>query len=119
MAESPGVDRAKPESRWLSRGVAGVGAASLFADLGHEIPTSLLPSFLTSTLGTPAAALGAIEGIADGIAGAARFAGGALADGPQRRRDTAVAGYMATAVLTAAVAAATAAWQVGILRAAA
>ena len=72
---------------------AGRGAgsgASLLSDLGHEIPTSLLPSFLTSTLGAPAAALGLIEGVADGLAGAARFAGGALADdptpAPRRRR---------------------------------
>jgi nitrate/nitrite transporter NarK len=83
----------------------------LLADLGHEIPTALLPSFLTSTLGAPAAALGAIEGVADGLAGAARFAGGALADDPHRRRDTAVVGYTATAVMTAAIGATTAVWQ--------
>jgi hypothetical protein len=45
--------------------------------VGHEIPTALLPSLLTATLGAPAAALGLIEGIADGLAGAARLAGGA------------------------------------------
>ena len=67
-------------------GVAGIGTASLLADVGHEIPTALLPSLLTSTLGAPAAALGLIEGIADGLAGVARFAGGALADEPHRRR---------------------------------
>ena len=87
------------EERWLTPGVGAIGSASLLADLGHEIPTALLPSFLTSTLGAPAAALGAIEGVADGLAGAARFAGGALADEPHRRRDTAVVGYTATAVV--------------------
>lgn len=105
------------DERWLTPGVGAIGSASLLADLGHEIPTALLPSFLTSTLGAPAAALGAIEGIADGLAGAARFAGGALADDPQRRRDTAVAGYTATAVMTAAIGATTAVWQVAVLRA--
>ena len=51
----------------------GIGSASLLTDAGHEIPTSLLPSLLTGTLGAPAAALGIIEGIADGgLAGAAR-----------------------------------------------
>jgi len=44
--------------RWLTPGVRGIGAASLLADIGHEVPTSLLPSLLTSTLGAPAAALG-------------------------------------------------------------
>ncbi|MEN3308599.1 MAG: hypothetical protein V7603_4801 [Micromonosporaceae bacterium] len=40
-------------------GVAGTGTASLLADLGHEVPTALLPSLLTASLGDPAAALGA------------------------------------------------------------
>ena len=88
------------ERAWLTPGVAGIGGASLLADLGHEVPTALLPSFLTSTLGAPAAALGLIEGVADGLAGAARFAGGALADDPHRRRAAAVGGYTATAVLS-------------------
>lgn len=105
------------EAPWLSRGVAGIGAASLLADLGHEIPTALLPSLLTSTLGAPAAALGLIEGISDGLAGAAKLAGGALADDPSRRRAVAVGGYTATAALAAATGAAGSVWQVGVLRA--
>src|SRR4029453_5557482 len=79
-----------PRERWLSPGVAGIGAASLLSDTGHEIPTALLPNLLTATLGAPAAALGLIEGIADGLAGIARLAGGAIADDPQRRRTLAV-----------------------------
>jgi hypothetical protein len=39
---------AAPEP-WLTPGVRGIGTASLLADLGHEVPTALLPSFLTST----------------------------------------------------------------------
>ena len=50
------------EQTWLTPGVRGIGAASLLSDLGHEIPTALLPSLLTSTLGAPASALGLIEG---------------------------------------------------------
>ena len=102
--------------RWLNRSVGGIGAASFFSDVGQEVVTSLLPSFLTSTIGAPAAALGAIEGVADGVAGAARLAGGALADDPARRRATAMGGYSATAVLQALIGIATAAWQVGVLR---
>jgi MFS family permease len=102
--------------RWLNRGVAGIGAASFLSDVGQEIPTALLPSFLTTTLGAPTAALGAIEGISDGVAGAARLAGGALADDPARRRVTAMGGYSATAVLNALIGVASAAWQVGVLR---
>lgn len=105
------------DERWLTPGVRGIGTASLLADLGHEVPTALLPSFLTATLGAPASALGLIEGVSDGLAGAAKFAGGPLADDPQRRRSAAVAGYTTTAVLSGLIGVATSAWQVGVLRA--
>jgi len=80
------------------------------------VPTSLLPHFLTSTLGAPAAALGLIEGLADGVAGLMRLLGGALADDPRRRRNAAIGGYAKTALLTALIGAAQAVWQVGLLR---
>src|SRR3954452_21423815 len=112
---SPAAEADEPH-RWLTPGVRAIGAASLLSDLGHEVPTSLLPSFLTSTLGAPAAALGLIEGVADGGSGVARFAGGPLADDPHRRRTTAVGGYATTAILSSLIGIATAAWQVGVLR---
>jgi MFS family permease len=115
VAEVLEQDAAPPQ--WLTPGVRGIGTASLLADLGHEVPTALLPSLLTSTLGAPASALGLIEGLSDGLAGAARFAGGPLADDPQRRRTAAVAGYTTTAVLSGLVGVATSVWQVGVLRA--
>jgi MFS family permease len=101
---------------WMSPGVGGIGLASFLADVGHEVPTALLPSFVTSTLGAPAAALGLIEGISDGLAGAGRFVGGALADDPGRRRAVAVGGYTTTAVLSALIGAAGNVGQVGVLR---
>ena len=104
---------------WLTPGVRGIGLASLLSDAGHEVPTSLMPTFLTSTLAAPASALGLIEGVSDGLAGAARLGGGALADDPHRRRTTAVGGYASTAVLSSLIGAAATAWQVGVLRAAA
>lgn len=103
--------------RWMTPGVAGIGTASFLADVGHEIPTALLPSLLTSTLGAPASALGIIEGVSDALAGIARFGGGALADEPDRRRTIAVGGYTTTAVLSAGIGAATGVWQVAALRA--
>ena len=111
------LDNAEEQTeRWLTPGVRGIGAATLLADLGHEIPTSLLPSLLTGTLGAPAAALGVIEGVADGLAGAARFAGGALADDPQRRRSDRRRRLHATAVLSGLIGVATSVWQVAVLR---
>ena len=108
-----------PTSRrgWLTPAAGAIGVASFLSDVGHEVPTSLLPSFLTATLGAPAAALGLIEGVADGAAGVAKLAGGALADDPHRRRAVAIGGYAATAVLSSAIGFATTPLQVGILRA--
>lgn len=116
-AHLPETNADLPTNTWFTPGVRGIGTASLLSDLGHEIPTSLLPSLLTVTLGAPAAALGLVEGIADGLAGAAKFAGGPLGDDPHRRRATAVAGYTATAVLSAAIGGATSVAQVAVLRA--
>jgi len=111
------TEAADVEAQWFGRGVAGIGGASFLADVGHEMPTALLPSLLTSTLGAPASALGVIEGVSDALAGVARLGGGALADDPPRRRAVAVGGYTTTAVLSAGIGAATAPWQVGLLRA--
>lgn len=110
-------DESEFDRSWLTAGVKGIGAASFFADVGHEIPTSLLPSLLTSTLGASASVLGLIEGLSDGLAGVARVGGGAIADDPQRRRALAVGGYTTTAVLAAGTGLATSVWQVGFLRA--
>jgi MFS family permease len=104
---------------WLTPGVGGIGSASFLADVGHEVPTALMASFVTATLGAPAAALGLIEGISDGLAGAGRFVGGVLADEPQRRRTVAVGGYSATAILSALIGATTSVVQAGVLRGAA
>jgi MFS family permease len=102
---------------WLNRGVGGVGAASFFADAGYEITTSVLPSFITHTLGGSAGALGLIEGVSDGLAGIAKLAGGAAANDEKRRGKLAAGGYVVTAFATGAVGLATAVWQAAVLRA--
>lgn len=61
--------------------------------------------------------MGVIEGIADGLAGVARLAGGALADDPPRRRATAVGGYTSVAILSGLIGVVTSVWQVAVLRA--
>jgi len=78
---------------------------------------SLLPTFLTSTLHSGPAVLGAIDGTADALTGLAKLAGGPLANDPRRRARLASSGYIGTAVATAAIGLATAVWQVAVLRA--
>jgi MFS family permease len=104
---------------WLTSGVWGIGLASFLADVGHEVPTALFASLVTITLGAPAAVLGLIEGLADGLAGLARFVGGTLSDDPERRRKVALGGYTLTAILSSLIGLAGAIWQVALLRMAA
>jgi MFS family permease len=105
------------QDRWLTPGVLSVGAASLGSDAGHELTTSLLPTFLTSVLHAGPAALGAIEGVSDALIGVSKLAGGPLSADPQRRGRVASGGYLVTAFATAAIGLATAVWQVAVLRA--
>ena len=92
--------------RWLTRSVLGIGLASLFSDASHETVTSVLPAYLAS-MGAAAAALGTIEGVADGLSSAAKLYGGWLADRLQRRKPLCAAGYGFMAVATLIIAAAT------------
>jgi MFS family permease len=114
MAGSP---PAAEKEKWLNKGILGVGAASFFSDAGHELTTSLLPSFLTSVLHAGPAALGAIEGVSDALVGLTKLAGGPLANEPSRRSKLASGGYLLTGIATAAIGVTTAVWQVAILRA--
>ncbi len=111
-------DPAQPvDGPWLTRGVLGVGSASFFSDAGHEMATSVLPTFLTSTLHAGPGALGAIEGVSDALTGLSKLAGGPLANHPNRRAQLASGGYLGTALATGALGLATAVWQVAGLRA--
>ncbi len=102
---------------WLTGGVVSVGAASFFSDAGHEIATSVLPSFLTSTLHASPGALGVIEGSSDALVGLSKLAGGPLSNDPQRRARIASGGYLGTALATGAIGLAVTVWQVAVLRA--
>jgi MFS family permease len=105
-------------ARWLNRTVVGVGLASLFSDWSHETATTLLPTFL-ATMGVAAAWLGLIEGVSDGLSSVAKMASGYYTDRLRRRKPIAVAGYVLTALGTAAFGLASNPWQVLIARASA
>src|SRR6478672_10428932 len=77
----------------LPRNVWILGFVSLLMDLSSEIYHSLLPAFVTMTLGFPATALGAIDGIAEGTANFAKLASGRLSDRSLKRKPWIVAGY--------------------------
>jgi MFS family permease len=91
--------------------------ASFFSDSGHEIATSVLPTFVTVTLRSSAGALGVIEGISDALTGIAKLVGGPLANDESRRLRMASGGYLVTAAATGAIGLAATVWQVGLARA--
>ncbi len=103
--------------RWLTPGVGAIGATSFFSDAGHEVTTSVLPTFLTGTLGASAAALGVIDGFSDALIGVMKLVGGPLANDPDRRGRLASGGYLGTALATGAIGLAATVWQAGALRA--
>lgn len=125
MARTPPPPEAPPEPRaqkrraWLTRGVASVGLASFFSDSGHEITTSVLPSFVTGTLHSSAGALGLIEGVSDALTGVFKLIAGPAANDETRRLRMASGGYVVTAAATGAIGLATAVPQAAFLRAAA
>src|SRR2546430_14020149 len=89
---SPGAGAAETTVHVLRNpGVVGIGLGSLLSDTGHEMATAALPGFLRS-IGAPAAALGAIEGVADAALSASKVAGGVVADRPRVERRTVPAG---------------------------
>jgi len=80
-----------------------MGLTSLLSDVSHEMATAVLPGFLTA-LGVSAAALGLIEGVADGVSSFVKLASGWLSDRAGRRKPIAVGGYFVTGSSTALIA---------------
>lgn len=105
----------RPTRGWLNRTTLGISLASLFSDISHELVTAVLPAFLMS-LGAGPAALGWIEGGADGLSAVAKLWGGVAADRLSHRKPLASVGYLVTAVGTAAIGVCTHAWQVLLCR---
>ncbi len=93
-------------TRWLNSTVLGIGLASFFSDLSHETVTSLLPGLLAS-IGVAAAALGTIEGVADGLSSVAKLYGGWWTDRLKRRKPLCAGGYGVMAASTLVIATAT------------
>jgi MFS family permease len=88
-----------PSSPWLNRTVIGAGLTSFLADVGYELATSLLPSFLL-VLGLPfgqaAQVMGAIEAAAEFVTNAAKLLVGWWSDRIGKRKALVVAGYALT-----------------------
>jgi MFS family permease len=97
---------------WLTRNVRVLSAVSFLQDTASELLYPLLPIYLTTVLGAPAAVVGAIEGAAEGAASLTKLAAGPLGD-RFARRPLIATGYGMAALGKVMVAAASA-WS-GVL----
>ncbi|HYJ74709.1 MAG TPA: MFS transporter [Kineosporiaceae bacterium] len=80
----PGAGRRRPA--WRTRNVVVLSWVSLLQDAASELLYPVLPIFLTSVLGAPAAVVGLVEGLAEAAASLTRLVAGRLADRYPRRR---------------------------------
>jgi len=113
MTTSPSEQTpARAPKRWLNRNILGMGLASLFSDMNHEMASAVLPVFLSSVLGAPAFALGVIEGVADGVSTIFELWSGWYSDRIGKRKGLAALGYFVTAFSKATFALATTWWHV-------
>jgi MFS family permease len=82
----------------LSPIVVRLGWVSFFTDAASEMLYPLIPLFLTVTLGAPVAALGVVEGLADGLSTGLRAVSGVIADRVRHHRLMIVLGYGLSAI---------------------
>ena len=79
--------------RLLPRGIWILGFVSLLTDASSELVHSLLPIFLTTTLGASIVTVGIIEGIAEATAAIIKVFSGTLSDRFRHRKWLVVFGY--------------------------
>src|SRR4051795_12138181 len=99
----------KPQG-WLTPNVRTLSVVSLLQDSASELLYPVLPIFLTVTLGAPAAVVGLVEGVAEGISALSKLVLGRLSDGRVKRPFIAL-GYGLAALGKLLIAVATA-WPV-------
>jgi MFS family permease len=109
-------DAAEPDSPvpGVKRAVFVLGSVSFLTDISSEMIYPLVPLFLTSVLGAPLAAVGLIEGLAEGAASLFKTVGGWASDRLRVRRPLVFAGYALSALAKPLLAAAYV-WPVALL----
>ncbi len=82
----------------LSRNVKVLATVSFFTDVASEMIYPLLPLFLSTVIGTSAAVLGVIEGLAESLSSLLRLPAGWYSDRIRRRKPLVVIGYAVAAL---------------------
>lgn len=79
--------------RKLPPGIWVLGFVSMFMDISSEMVHSLLPVFMSTTLGASMVTIGAVEGAAEGMAAVMKIFSGAISDYVGKRKFLAGLGY--------------------------
>ena len=77
----------------LPGGIWAMGVGSMFMDISSELIHSLLPIFMSSTLGASMLSIGLIEGVAEATAAISKVFSGALSDFLPKRKPLMILGY--------------------------
>lgn len=85
--------RARKGLLGLPRTVVTLGWVSFLTDVSAEMIFPLVPAFLATLSGTPAVALGWIEGVAEATASTLKIAAGRFADRAKRKKPLVLFGY--------------------------
>jgi len=93
-----------------------LGLVSFFNDFSSEMVQSVMPVFLTVTLGAPAFFVGFIEGVADALSSVFKLISGWMSDKIGKRKKPAVLGYSLSVFTRLFLIIATNFWQVFTLR---
>jgi len=110
-------DSLEMDARSKKRNIWALGFVSLFNDIASEIIYPLIPAFLTTLLGTSAAAvLGVIEGAAESLASILKLVFGRVSDRLRKRKPIFAAGYSLAVVVRPLVALASSWWHVFAVR---
>jgi sugar phosphate permease len=83
--------------RWLNRNVFAFGLTSILSDFCHEMAIAVLPQ-LMQVIGSPAAALDLVEGIADALSSFVKIGAGFHSNKTGHRKAWTVFGYLLTAI---------------------
>lgn len=100
----------------LDRNVKSLSAVSFFTDVSSEMIYPLLPLFLSTVLGTSAATLGLIEGLAESVSSLMRLPAGWWSDRVRRRKPLVLAGYGLSSLARPLIGLAQAGSQVLVIR---
>ncbi len=100
----------------VRRNIFFLGLVSFFNDFSSEMVQSVMPVFLTVTLGAPVFFVGLIEGVADALSSVVKLFSGWMSDKIGKRKKPAVFGYSLSVFTRLFLILVTNFWQVFFLR---